>query len=64
MTSRRVIASYFLIAGLRRLGEPADVIAGDDCGAPHGPCAGQGLPDAGLVDATPRRADAAGREGA
>lgn len=51
-----------LLAHLRRLGEPADVIVGDECGAPQAPCAAQGLPDAGLVDATPRRADDASRE--
>ena len=44
-----------VLALLRRLGERADVIEGGDCGCPAAPCAGQGLPDIDLVDATPRR---------
>lgn len=45
-----------LLLVLRRLGEPADLIVGERCGGPAAPCAAQGMPEASLVDATPRRA--------
>ena len=72
LTRARSIGDGFVVGGLatvlvlpvlhrlRRLGEQADVIVGDDCGAPQAACAGQGLPNAQLVDATPRRAAASG----
>ena len=50
-----------VVALLRRLGERADVIVGEGCGAPQAPCAAQGLPDAQLVDTTRRRAESAPR---
>ncbi len=44
-----------VLAILRGVGERADVIEGKGCGCPAAPCAGQGLPNIDLVDATPRR---------
>ena len=38
---------------LRRMAEQADIIVGRRAGR-RGPCAGQGLPEVGLVDSTPR----------
>ncbi len=42
-----------ILAVVRRLGGPADVIVGD-CAGMKGPCAAQGLPEVAAVDATPR----------
>ncbi len=44
-----------VLAILRGVGGRADVIEGKGCGCPAAPCAGQGLPNIDLVDATPRR---------
>ena len=40
---------------LRRMAERADTIVGRHAGR-RGPCAGQGLPQVGLIDSTPRQA--------
>ena len=68
LTRARSIANGYVVGGaatilvlplllsLRRMGERADAIVGEGCGSPAAPCAAQGLVDASLVDARPRRA--------